>query len=890
MPEPRDRSEVDALKASIDLAAFIEDSGVPLRRVGQNLLGRCPFHEDAEASLSVNPERRLFNCFGCQTGGDVVTFARLKEGLSFAEALQRLRAWSGAASHPNGNGSPHPSNGAGSAARETPGLTAPLPGGFSRSELLGRVADLYTAGLHASRPAQEYLAGRGLGSKELWDAFRIGFADGSLLEKLSAEGELREALTALGVLTAKGREHFSGCVVLPLQHPDHGVIGLYGRKIDPRAKILHLYLPGPKRGALNWQALKASHAVWIAESVFDAMSLWSAGCRDVTCLFGVQGIPPDLGALLGRFGVREVRFCLDGDPPGRDATKRLSAVLSQRGIRCVDVALPDGRDPNQVLVEAGAAKLRELAHTFHPLGEAADSAAVREETGDGFVLQAGDVRYQVTPKPPFEGRLRVLLRATRGERFHVDNLDLFSHRARATSIAQIQRGLEISKEHVERHFVALIEETERWVAAFLQAREEQTAAFAVKPPPAMTAAEREEALEFLRHSDLVSGVLEDMDRLDYVGEERSKLLAYLIGVSRKLERPLSGVVVSQSAAGKSTLTGAAQALTPPEEVVQVSRLTPQALGYMPKEYLKHKLLIIEERAGGQAADYSLRVLQSQRRLVSATVVKDPQTGRMTTIKIDVEGPIAYLETTTDPAINHENATRCFELGLDESEEQTRRIHERQRQSRTLDGVARRERSQAICDRHHRAQRLLEPVRVIVGYVHHLRFPARWLRTRRDHERFLCLLETIAFLHQHQRVGGTFVEDGVTFRYVEATSADYRLAYDLAREVLGATLHELSRDAQELMACIRALVAEMGGGGDPSAQMFTRRVLRSRIDWHDKRLRAVLQELVEMEYLAAVSGSQGRTYHYRLLAHEEGAQAILAELTTPDELDRILGGG
>lgn len=58
---PHDRSEVDALKASVDLAAFIEASGVPLRRVGQNLLGRCPFHEDAEASLSVNSERQLFN-------------------------------------------------------------------------------------------------------------------------------------------------------------------------------------------------------------------------------------------------------------------------------------------------------------------------------------------------------------------------------------------------------------------------------------------------------------------------------------------------------------------------------------------------------------------------------------------------------------------------------------------------------------------------------------------------------------------------------------------------------------------------------------------------------------------------------------------------------------
>lgn len=101
--------------------------------------------------------------------------------------------------------------------------------------------------------------------------------------------------------------------------------------------------------------------------------------------------------------------------------------------------------------------------------------------------------------------------------------------------------------------------------------------------------------------------------------------------------------------------------------------------------LKHKLLILEERAGAEAADYSIRTLQSRQRLSMAAPVKDPTTGKIQTQTFEVEGPIAYLETTTSAHLNPENATRCFELTLDESEEQTRRIHERQRRTRTPRG-------------------------------------------------------------------------------------------------------------------------------------------------------------------------------------------------------------
>jgi hypothetical protein len=256
--------------------------------------------------------------------------------------------------------------------------------------------------------------------------------------------------------------------------------------------------------------------------------------------------------------------------------------------------------------------------------------------------------------------------------------------------------------------------------------------------------------------------------------------------------------------------------------------------------------------------------------------------------MEVEGPIAYLETTTSSRINFENSTRCFLLTLDESEAQTARIQDRQRSGRDFDTVLQhaksREAPEAVRRRHHQAQRLLEPARVLNRFKRHIRFPTRWLRTRRDNERFLSLVDVITFLHQYQRESGTFSEGGQLVRYVVSTASDYRLAYDLAKDVLDKTLHELSRHALDLKDPIRALVEKVGDPRHLHDVTFTRRELRDFTLWEDHRLRDTLAELVEMEHLAVEGGSQGKTFRYRLLPEPDGEAVPLAGLTTPDELE------
>ncbi len=862
------RNEIDALKARVDLVEVIRSTGVDLKQSGQSFVGRCPFHKDKKPSLSVSPGEQLWQCFSCKTGGDVLSYLSEHEKRGFSAALRHLQELAGDKPEPT-NGKKRPGNGA---ARE-------LPGNLSRAELLGRVAQLYHETLLRSEEAQAYLKKRGLADPELWKAFRLGYADGSLQELFPRQGDTAVALAELGVVCEAGRELMRGCIVVPLEHPDQGVLNLYGRAIHEASEVPHRYLRGPKRGVLNWQALRSAHRLVVAESVLDALSLWQSGVRDVTCLYGAGGLPPDLEEQLARCAASELVWCLDADPAGRAATADLARQLSR--FSSLVAELPEGQDPNQVLTARGGAALAELVGRARLLGDPPRPTVLEaQEDPESLSRELEGTRYRLTPLPPFYGRLKVVLKAERDGRHFAGRLDFLVLRMLDQVGLQLARRLGLSKEQAERDLSALMKETESWVAE--RHPRGQAGAVLAKAAPEMSQEEREEALAFLQRPDLVQQILADMAALGYVGEEKPKLLAYLIGISRKLEEPLAGIIISQASAGKSGLTELIEKLTPEEEVVLYSRITAQAISNHERTALKRKLLILAEKAGGgDSADYQIRELLSRQKFITAVPEKDPVTGQIQTQVKQVEGPISYLETTANPNLNHENATRCFEIELDESMEQTLRIHEAQKDRYRFEKRQKQDHA-GIQRRHQNAQRLLKVTAVIIPYVDHIRFPHRWLRTRRDHKRFLCLIEAAAFLHQFQRPGG-LLPDGTP--YIEAGLADYRLAYELARQVLRATFHELSRSARDLWELVLPW-ARGQAGGRVEEFCFTRRDVRSLVDWPDRRVLDALTELSEMEYLFVASGNQGRAYQYRVLATTGAAPCPLHDLTTPEELEQL----
>jgi hypothetical protein len=360
---------------------------------------------------------------------------------------------------------------------------------------------------------------------------------------------------------------------------------------------------------------------------------------------------------------------------------------------------------------------------------------------------------------------------------------------------------------------------------------------------------------------LLERIADDLEIVGYIGEARNKKLAYLIGTSRLLPKPLSGIFRAQSGGGKSFLMECIAQLIPPEEIHYFSRLTPQALYYLEPDALTHKLLIVDERDGSEEAEYPIRTLQTRRVLKLAVPVKDPGSGKIRTIVLEIHGPIAFMESTTDQHINPENANRCFELYLDESEKQTQAIFAAQRRSRTLEGWKIEQQKEKVVRVHHHAQRLLRPLKIIIPYVDLIEFPASWLRGRRDNDRLLSLIEGIAFLHQHQRP----VSCDADTDYLTASIEDYAMAYDLAHQVFAQAGSDLPKPVADFLAQVETLVPQKAkeAGCAPDAFTFSRRDIREAVNLPDHLVKRHMRQLEELEYVRVQRASQGGSFRYRL---------------------------
>ena len=188
-------------------------------------------------------------------------------------------------------------------------------------EILAKVVEHYHRTFCSRSDAQEYLNRRGLIDPKLFQDFKVGYADGSLLKRVPKKGELREELVALGVITERGRELLGGCIVVPIPDPLTGQwTSLYGRGLRTER---HCYLPGPFRGVVNYQATKLSSEIILTASIFDTFSFRQVGVNNVIPIYGTNGFTPEHLDLLKRESVESVVLALDSDTPGQRAAKSI---------------------------------------------------------------------------------------------------------------------------------------------------------------------------------------------------------------------------------------------------------------------------------------------------------------------------------------------------------------------------------------------------------------------------------------------------------------------------------------------------------------------------------------------------------------------------------------
>jgi DNA primase catalytic core len=994
-PEVKER-----IKREVAIQRLAEARGIKLRRVGRSLMGLCPFHKDINPSLSIDPVKNEWHCFGCERKGDVIEWVKCAEGVSFMHALELLKRDYLPSAATSVDPPPKIST--------VPKLPPLIEHTADDKKLLETVVSYYHETLKQSPEAQQYLLKRGLASAEMVEQFRLGFANRTLGYRMPdknrvAGAEQRGRLQKLGIYRDSGHEHFVGSLVIPIFDLQGQVVEMYGRKINDNLRAgtdYHLYLPGPLRGVWNEQALAVSKEIILCEALIDALTFWCAGYRHVTTIYGVNNFTEEIKTAFQKHGTERIYLAYDRDEAGENAATKHAEELMQMGIECLRVQFPKGMDANEyaLKVQPAAKSLGIMLNRAVWLGKGGRSTvaviepaeiepppppepepqieeqhqeqiaeppatpfieeqteeiteekinltakeenalalplvppavepervfplAVEPDAGSeeeaapypptpaasetwplidapveihGVIIHQGDRRYRARrlEKNLSDQALRVNLLVSRkngrGEAtFHVDTFDLCAARQRTVFMKQASEELGV-KEDVIRHdlgqvFLQLEALRDEQIKKTLQPEEKDTG---------MSEEEHAEALRLLRDPRLLQRVLEDFEKCGVVGEETNKKVAYLGTVSRLLKKPLAIVMQSSSSAGKSSLMEAVLDFVPEDQRESYTAMTGQSLFYMGGKNLQHKILAIAEQQGAERAAYPLKLLQSEGRIKIASTGKDPASGKLVTHDYEVEGPVMIFLTTTAPDVDEELLNRCIVLTVNEEREQTRAIHQKQREAQTLEGMWAQEEREAIVNLHRNAQRLLRPLRVVNEHVREQTFPDAMIRMRRDHQKFLTLVQAIALLHQHQREIKTSTRKGKTREYIEATEADVKLALQLVTEVLSPSFDEVQAQTRRLLLLIDKMVSEECARLEIERldYRFTRATVRQYTRWGDTQLRVHLRRLEELEYLIVRHGGPGQTFVYQVnFEMDAEGRPVLAGLSQFYSYDKNCAG-
>jgi hypothetical protein len=251
----------------------------------------------------------------------------------------------------------------------------------------------------------------------------------------------------------------------------------------------------------------------------------------------------------------------------------------------------------------------------------------------------------------------------------------------------------------------------------------------------------------MQEGHLLSRFEQDVALAGLVGEENNAKVVFLSAVSAKLQKPLNVSVSGESSAGKNHLTGCVAKFIPSEDKKMLTGMSAKVLMHSDEHEYEHKAVFIAEYEGVSGADYAIRTMQSEQ-VIEWEFVDSSNSG-IQKRKCTVRGPAAFIQATTRVTLHPENETRLLFARVDESEEQTVAINERQALEAAVGALRR---PDDLLESWHELLRSLTATQVRIPFAPQLarHFPPDHVRSRRDFPKLLSLIEAIAFLHQHHR--------------------------------------------------------------------------------------------------------------------------------------------
>jgi DNA primase len=379
---------IQEIRDRVDIVGLI-GRVVSLKKAGSSYKGLCPFHNEKTPSFNVRPDRGSYYCFGCQKGGNAITFLMETENLTFPEAVRALGREVGIEIAETQSGE----------RGESERLLAANAAAQARYREVLR---------SPGSPGAAYLAERGIDAETI-GRFGLGFApDGwdTVVQALRAAHIAAADGEKAGLLLERSSggyyDRFRGRVTFPIQDVHGRVIGFGGRAVSPGQEPKYLNTPESpvfrKRRAFYGfpaalEPIRHTRRAVVVEGYFDVIALHRAGIREGVATCGTALTEEHGRNLLRR--TRNVVLLFDGDEAGQRAILRSLEVLLPHGLRVRAAALPSGDDPDSFLAREGGEALRKLVDEAPPALEIAIRRAVAK--GSGTPWEKADAVAAVAP-------------------------------------------------------------------------------------------------------------------------------------------------------------------------------------------------------------------------------------------------------------------------------------------------------------------------------------------------------------------------------------------------------------------------------------------------------------------------------------------------------------
>ncbi|MEM9835705.1 MAG: ATP-binding protein [Bacteroidota bacterium] len=375
--------------------------------------------------------------------------------------------------------------------------------------------------------------------------------------------------------------------------------------------------------------------------------------------------------------------------------------------------------------------------------------------------------------------------------------------------------------------------------------------------------ERAAVLSFLRREDLLTEIGDYLGRAGIVGEEKSRLLLYLVALSQQGTAPLHVLVQGSSGSGKTHLITKIAELLPAEEVIVLTRVTDSSFYNYGRDDLRHKLIVLEDLDGlKEEALLAFRELQSRGKLSSSTSIKD-QAGNIKGMVREVYGPIASLAATTKGEVYEDNLSRCLVVAVDESDVQTQAVidYQNRKAAGLIDTVAEDQLKGFLRS----CARLLDRSKEVVNpYATQIQLPAEASKLRRLNALYQSFVRRVVLLHQYQRRvdrRGRLI----------AEVSDLKAACEILFDSIVLKVDELDGALRYFYERLKDYVLSRG-----QEYEFTRREVRQALRISKTQQHTYLTQLLELEYIRQVGGYANRGLTYKI-AYWDNAQAVRERL-------------